>query len=142
MKIIRDTVPAKAQEQLAPTSWMPTSRTPQGEHITVEQIADQMHDRTRPPEPFIPKDATTVQANLDAAQAAAELRWARAVEDYRPDRRGMRSLTEWDQARTAQPPPPPTPTPPADEFDAVKVARRILDDVGSPLWDLHDKAKA
>jgi hypothetical protein len=62
------------------------------------------------------------------------------VNAYKPGRKGPQSVSAFelrDVRRTeASPTPPP---PPVDEFDPVKAARRILDDIGSAVWDLHDR---
>ena len=102
-----------------------------------------MLNRTRQPTPFIPDLQPDAKLLVDQ-QAARELTWQRAVEDYKPERGGPQSLAEFERRKRAEheapslTPASPTPRP-AEAFDVAKAARRILDDVGSPMWDLHDK---
>ena len=104
-----------------------------------ENIELNMIVRTRDPSPFIPDVKPDVKLLIDQ-QAAKELAWQRDVENYTPDRGGPQSYAEFQQNLTRVPE-APTPTKPAAPapFDAAKAARRILDDLGSPMWDLHDK---
>ena len=104
-----------------------------------EDLEFNMINRTRQPTPFIPDLKPDAKLLVDQ-HAVRELAWQRAVEDYKPERGGPQSLAEFERRKRAEhEAPSSTPTPkPAEAFDAAKTARRILDDVGSPMWDLHD----